>query len=301
MRFFLIFFPLFLFAIVDFSPCYQKYKFITTSIPITSKKSITFIKPKKYLYYDPFTHMYVISNFNKRVIKFFDNPKLGWFMAGIKKNAVYGGTYADEGYFLNFSKLSVEIPKNSIVSDLFCRAYGVGSDRGFLDIKKIIHFVKYGYWGDVGIGVDENLKVIYSDPFYTSIKPGEKILYINSKKATPKVFTDYILLNQVGKRVKIVTDKGRYILKIRKLKYNFTPLEHFGIKVDRNLNVTLPKNLANKFFLKSGKLIAVNGKKVTSFENLLYLLSFDKNVTITIKKDGITLEVNLKDLNGRVY
>ena len=301
MRVFYLFFPVFLFAMIDFSPCYQKYKFITSSIPITSTKSVTFIKPKKYLYYDPFTHIYVFSHANKKTVNFFDDYKLGWFMASIKKNSVYGGTFAKRGFFLNFSTLSVPIANNSIITDVFCRACGVGSKRGFIDGKKIIHFVKYGYWGDIGIGVNEELKVIYSDPFYTDIRPEEKILYINSKKATPKIFTKYILLNEIGKKVEVITNKGKYILTIRKLKYNFTPLMHFGIKLDKSLNVYLPKKLANKFFLKSGKLIEINGKKVKSFKEALYLLSFYKNVTITIKKDGIILKVNLKDMDGRIY
>ena len=301
MRVFFLFFPLFLFAMIDFSPCYQKYKFITSSIPITSTKSVSFIKPKKYLYYDPFTNMYVFSHYNKKIVKFFNNPKLGWFMASIKKNSVYGGTFAKRGFFLNFSNLSVPIADNSVITDIFCRAYGVGSKIGFLDGEKVIHFVKYGYWGDIGIGVDENLKVIYSDPFYTDIKPGERILYINSKKANPNIFTKYVLLNEVGKKVEVITDKAKYLLVVRRLKYNFTPLMHFGIELDKNLNIYLPKRLANKFFLKSGKLIAINEKRVKSFKEALYLLSFYKNVTITIKKDGIILKVNLKDMNGRIY
>ena len=297
----LLFFPLFLFALnLDFSSCYKKYEFINDLIPVTKNKSVTFKKPKNYLYFDPFTNLYVVKTNNKRVIKFYNRASLGWWMAGIKKNSVYGGTYASEGYFLDFSKLSVDIPKNSVVSDLFCRAYGVGN-KGFLDTNRLLHFVKYGYWGDIGIGVDNNLKVIYSDPFYTLIKPGEKVLYINSKKATPKIFTNLILLGKVGKKIKIVTNKREYLLKIRKLKYNFTPLEYYGIKVDKNLTAYLKEDLANRYFLKEGKIVKVNNKKVNSFKELLYLLSFDKNVTITLKKDGIRVKVILKDKNGRVY
>ena len=299
---FFFLFPFFIYSqVLDFSPCYLKYKFITSIVPITKTKSITFDKVSNYLYYDPFTNLYVIRTNNKKIIKFSKRAKLGWFMAGIKKNCVYGGTYASKGYFLNFSFLSVKLPKNSIISDIFCRAYGVSSNGGFLDGKKILHFVRYGYWGDVGVGVDDNLKVTYSDPFYTTIKPGEKILYINSKKATPKIFTESILLGKVNNKVKIVTNKGKYLLRIRKLKYNFTPLEYYGIKVDRNLTAYLSKNLANRYFLKSGKIVKVNGERVNSFKDLLYILSFNKNVTITLKKDGIKVKVILKDSNGRVY
>jgi len=292
----IFFLPFFLYAaITDFSICYKKYSFIKDLIPVTKTKSVTFSKPSNYLYYDPFTKIYVVSHKNIKTIKFYNSPKLGWFMAGIKNNAVYGGTYASKGYFLDFSKLSVNISKTSVISDIFCRAYGVGSENGFIDTKRLFHFVKYGYWGDVGIGIDEKMKVLYSDPFYTSIKPGEKILFINNKKATPKIYTETILLGKINHKVSVITNKGKYILKIRKLKYFYTPLSHFGIKVDKNLIAYLPKNLANKYFLKSGKIIKVNGKKINSFNQLLYMLSFDKNVTITVENNGITLDIPLRN------
>ena len=301
MKKFIFFIPIFLLAAIpDFSVCYKKYSFIKASIPVTKTKSITFSKPNQYISYDPFSGIYVIYHKNKKIIKFFSNPHLGWWMGGIKQNSVFVGSYASEGYFLNFSKLSVNVPKNTIISDLFCRAYGVGNG-GFLDKKRLFHFIKYGYWGDIGIKVDEYMNVLYSDPFYTSIKPGEKILLINNKKATPKIFTDLILLNKLNKKVKIITNKGSYFLKIRKLQYNFTPLLHYGIKVNRNLIAYLPENLVNKYFLKSGKIIKVNGKNISSFDELLDILSFNKNVTITLQKDGMRIRINLKDKNGRVY
>ncbi len=286
--------PFFLYSalIPDFSVCYKKYSFITDLIPVTENKSVTFSKPSKYLFYDPFTHLYVIRHKNKKIVKFYENMKLGWWMAGIKKNAIYGGTYASKGEFLNFSKLSVDVPKNSIISDIFCRAYGIGKG-GFLDKKRLMHFVKYGYWGDIGIEVDNKMRVLYTDPFWTNIKPGERILFINSKKATPQSFTDIVLLGKKGEKVKIVTNKRKYIVKIRKLKYGFTPLSYFGIKVDKNLMAYLPPNLAGKYFLKSGKIIEINHKKVTSFNQLLYLLSF-KNDTITLEKEGIKIDIPLR-------
>ena len=292
----LIFFiPFFLFAAIlpNFSFCYKKYSFINNLIPVTKTKSVTFSKPKKYIFYDPFTHLYVISHKNKKFITFYLNPHLGWWMGGIKNNGAFVGSYAKKGYFLNFSKISVNVPQNSIISDIFCRAYGVGN-KGFLDTKRLMHFVKYGYWGTIGISVNDKMKVLYSDPFYTNIKPGEKIIKINNKKATPKSFTDMILLGRYREKVKLKTDKGSYILKIRKLKYNFTPLEFYGIKVDRNLTAYLPSNLQNRYFLKSGKIIKVNNQKITSFNKLLYMLSFDKNVTITLQKDGIEINIALR-------
>jgi len=291
----IFFIPFFLFATVlpNFSICYKKYSFIDNSIPVTKTKSVTFVKPKKYIFYDRFSGIYVIFHKNKKVVKFYENPRLGWWMGGIKKNAVFVGSYASKGYFLNFSQLSVNTPKNSVISDIFCRAYGVGKS-GFLNTKKLLHFVKYGYWGNIGIKVNKEMKVLYSDPFYTSIKPNEKILYINDKKATPENFTNLVLLGKIGEKIKIVTNKGKYFLNIRKLKYNFTPLIHYGIKVDKNLIAYLPKNLVNRYFLKSGKIIKINNQKITSFNKLLYMLSFNKNVTITLQNSGIEINISLR-------
>ena len=287
--------PFFLYSalIPDFSICYKKYSFINNFIPITENKSVTFSKPSKYLFYDPFTGLYVVKHQNRKTVKFFERASLGWWMAGIKKNAVYGGTFASRGEFLDFSKLSVNVPENCVISDIFCRAYGIGNASGFLDKKRLMHFVKYGYWGDIGVKVNKKMEVLYTDPYYTNIKPGEKILFINSKKATPEIFTDYILLGKTGEKVKIITNKGKYIVRLRKLQYGFTPLSYFGIKVDKNLTVYLPPNLANKYFLKSGKIVEINHKKVTSFDELLYLLSF-KNVTIMLEKEGIKIDIPLR-------
>jgi len=294
MRFFLLF-PVFLFAMnFDFSPCFKKYKNIYSSIPITNSKSVTFSKPTKYIFYDPFTKMYVVSAKNKKVIDFYDNPKLGWFMAAINFDSVYGGTFAKDMLFLYPAKLSTHTPKNTIISDIFCRAYGVGSGVGFIKSSFVKHFAKFGYWGDIGIEVDRFMKVKYVDPFYVQgIKPGERIVFINGKNANVKTFSKYVLLGKIGDEVKITTNNRSFLVKIRKKIYNFTPLMHFDIVVDKNLIVTkVSKKIYNKTYLTPpARLIAVNGKKIHSFSDLKKALSFDKNVTITLEKDGIKINI----------
>jgi len=58
----LIFIPFLLFALksLDFSMCYQKYSYINNLIPVNKNKSVTFSKPKRYLYFGPFTNLYVL-------------------------------------------------------------------------------------------------------------------------------------------------------------------------------------------------------------------------------------------------
>jgi hypothetical protein len=223
-------FPLFLFAFIDFTPCVKKYSFIQNSIPITKNLSIVFDN-KNCVKYDAFTHMCLIKSKNKKIVKFYENPKLGWWMASIKKNKIYVGNFAEDMDFFS-AKLSVKSLKNSVISDMFCRAYGIGRGNGFIRSEFVKHFVKYGYWGDIGIEVDENMKVISFDPFYVKgMKLGEKIILINNKKATPKIFSKYILFGKIGDVVIIKTNKHLYKLRIRKKIYNFTPLMHFRIVV----------------------------------------------------------------------
>ena len=180
----LIFFlPLFVFAaFVDFSPCLKKYNFIENLIPVSKNLSVTFNKNNCFEY-DPFTGICVIKQKNKKVVKFFYKPKLAWWMASIKKDEIYVGNYAKKALDLYPAKLSVKVANNSIITDMFCRAIGVGSKDGFFLIEYIRHFSKYKYWGDVGIVVDKDFRVKYVDPFFVKgFKLGEKIKTINKNR-----------------------------------------------------------------------------------------------------------------------
>ncbi len=295
----LILFPIFLFSktlYFDFSPCYQKFKFITNEIPVTKTKSVTFNK-KNCLYYDEFTGMCVINHKNKKRVNFFDSPKLGWWASSIKKNKIYVGNYASEGLFLTPSKLSIKSIKNSVISDMFCRAIGVGNGDGFIKADLVKHFVNYGYWGDIGIDVDENMNIVSFDPFYVKdIKIGEKIEKINEKRATPKTFTKYILEGILGKSVTVTINHRKYNFKIRKKRYLFTPLSYYGIEVNKNLVITkLPSKIKNRYYINIGaKLIEVNNQKISSFTELKKLLSTYKNVTISIIDQGIKIKIPLR-------
>jgi hypothetical protein len=193
MKKFIILFPLFLFAaFVDFSSCLKKYDFIEDSVPVSKNLSVTFKKSNCFKY-DPFTGMCIIKHKNKRVVKFFYKPKLAWWMASIKKNEIYVGNFAKDNIFFTPAKLSVKAIKNSVISDMFCRAVGIGMGDGFIKAGMVMHFVKTGYWGDIGIDVDENMKIISFDPFYVKgIKLNDKITKINGKKADFKTFQEYI-------------------------------------------------------------------------------------------------------------
>ncbi|MEO1927073.1 MAG: hypothetical protein ABGX26_00070 [Nautiliaceae bacterium] len=292
----ILFFPLFLFAVAfpNFRPCLEKYSFISSSIPITKNLSVAFDK-RDCLYYDKFTGMCVFNSNNKKVVKFSKALKLGWWIASIKKDEIYVGNFAKDEVFFNPARFSVKSLKNSVISDIFCRAVGIGRGDGFIKGSFVAHFVKYGYWGDVGIDVDKDMNIISFDPFYVKgLRVGEKIKYINGKKADYKLFEKEVLLGVNGKKLKITTSKTFYVL-IRKKVYLFTPLEYFGIKVDKNLNAYFSKSLKEKYFLGDKvKLIAINNHQISSFEDVKRLLSTYKNVTITIKTMGVILKIPLR-------
>jgi len=290
--------PVFLLASVypDFRPCLIKYSYIKNEIPVTKTKSVTFGK-NGCVNYDPFTGMCVINSHNKKIVKFFNKAKLGWWVASIKKNEIYVGNYAKKGNFLSPSFLSVKTAKNSVITDMFCRAVGIGDGNGFIKEDLVKHFIKYGYWGDVGIDVDENMKIVSFDPYYVKgLKIGDRIEKINHKTATPALFTKAVIQGTCGKIALLKINGKIYKLKIRKKKYLFTPLEHFGIVVDKNLTVKkLPNKLYKRYYITPGaKIVKVNGKTVKTFEELKTELSTYKNVTISLIQQGINVTIVLR-------
>ena len=294
----LFFIPLFLFASAfpNFRPCLEKYSYIKNSVPVTKTKSVTFCK-SDCISYDPFTGMCVINHKNRKFIKFFKNPKLGWWAASVKKNEIYVGNFAKNEVFFKPALLSVKSAKNSVITDMFCRAIGIGRGDGFIRGDMVNHFVKYGYWGDVGIEVDEDMKIVSFDPFYVKgLHIGDKIIKINSHAANEETFKKYILLSPVSKTVKLNINGKIYKIKIRKKRYGFTPLEYFGIKVDKNLTIiNLSKKIKQRYFINTGaKIVKVNGKKVSDIFELNQQLSTYKNVTISVLDEGILINIPLR-------
>jgi len=296
---FLLLLPLFSYASIypDFRVCYNKYKYtVKNSVPVTKNLSVTFDK-KNCLKYDPFTGMCIIKNKNRKTIRFFLYPKIGWWAASVKKNEIYVGNFAKDEVFFVPAKLSVLSQKNSVITDMFCRAIGVGTGKGFIKADMVLHFARYGYWGDVGIEVDEEMKIVSFDPFYVKgIKPGEKVQKINYKNASPDIYNKYITKGLKGKSV-ILRINGKNIrVKIRKKKFLFTPLEHYGLKAGRDLTLLkIPETLQKKYFVKPGaKIVKVNGITVNSFEDLKKALSTYKNYTITVSQDDILTTIPLR-------
>ncbi|WP_456479181.1 DUF7488 domain-containing protein [Nautilia sp.] len=294
----ILFLPFFLAAAgyPDFRPCYLKYSFVNDSVPVTKNKSVVF-GGKKCIDYDPFTDMCIVLHKNRKTVKFESGYKLGWWGAAVKKNEIYVGNFAKEGIFFAPALLSVKTPKNSVVSDMFCRAVGVGRGDGFIPGYMVKHFIRYGYWGDIGIEVDENMKIKSFDPWYVkNLHIGDKILKINYKPATPVTFNKSVLAGIEGKRV-VVNVNGRNIkIKIRKKKYLYTPLERFGIYLNDRLKIIkLPEKLEKVYLIKPGAVITgVNGMKIKSFEELKKALSTYKNVTISVSYKNIKATIPLR-------
>ena len=297
-KLFFLIIPFFIFAYEypDFRPCLIKYSFIQNSIPVTKSKSVTFDK-NSCIKYDPFTGICVIKHKNKKTVKFFDSPQLGWWASSVKKDEIYVGNFAKDELFFTPAQLSVKSLKNSVITDMFCRAIGIGRGDGFIKADMVKHFVKYGYWGDIGIDVDKNMKIKSFDPLYVKgLSVGDKITKINSKPANAKLFAKYVLLGKENGIVSVTLNTKKLKIKIRKKTYLFTPLNHYGIKVDKNLQITyISKDLKDRYFINRGaKIIEVNSQKVKTFAELKKALSTYKNVTITVMDQGIRIKIPLR-------
>jgi hypothetical protein len=287
MKFFL-FLPLILFAFYpDFRPCYEKFK--DKELVINNLK-VSFYSDNCDIY-DKFTHM-CLNYTNKRSIKFYRVGKLGWWLASVKKREIYVGNYAKKSLDLYPAQLSVKVANNSIITDMFCRAIGIGSKDGFFLPSYITHFAKYRYWGDVGIVVGKDFRVKYVDPFFADgFKLKEEIKTINGKKATFELWNRYVTLAKEGSIVYINGKK----LKVRKRVFGFTPLSYFGVYVDKNLKLRFCKKIKDRYFVSDGaKLISINSKKISSYNELLKVLSTTKNVTISVDDKGIILKIDLR-------
>jgi len=293
----ILFLPFILSAFMfpDFRPCLLKYSYIKNSLPVSKNYSLKFGAEKCDIY-DPFTKMCFIKHQNKRVLKFFVYPKLGWWAGSIKNDEIYVGNYAKKEIFFTPALLSVKSAKNSVIADMFCRAIGVGRGDGFIKADMVTHFLKYRYWGDIGIDVNKNMEIISFDPFYVKgVKLGDKILKINGKKADVRTFEEAVIKGKVSNCVKLTLQDKTISVSIRKRKYLYTPLEIFGIYVNKNLEVKLSKALKKRYFLKDGaKIVKVNGIKISSFKELKRALSTYNNVTITLLQNGLETKIPLR-------
>jgi len=284
-----LFLPLFLFAsFIDFSPCYKKFDFINNSIPISKSISVKIDKNRNCVYYDKFTNLCFFHSKNRKYVKLFSNFEVGSWAALISNKKIYVGNFVNRAFDLKASLLSIN-KKNFLISDIFCRAQGIGNKDGFIDGELIKHFYKYHYWGDIGIDVDSKLRIVSIDPFYVrDFKIGDKILYINSKKATLKLFRKYVLLAKVGDIVNI----NGINIRVRKKVFNFTPLNYFGIYVNKDLSLNFSNKIKNRYFIEDGsKLLAINKKRVHSFKEVKRILSTTKSGIISIVYNGLFLDI----------
>ncbi len=290
-----LFLPFVLFGI-DFSNCYKKF-YKTDSFQITPSVAVTFSKPSKYFSYDKFTGLFFYKHKGKP-LKFLNHFYLGWEMASIKRNGIYVSNFAKRGFIKDY--LAGKSVENSIISDKFCRAVGVGGNGFFLDKKIILHFLKNGYYGAIPITFDENFRVIDIDPFAVKgVKRGDKLLKINGKEANILNFRKFIVFGKLGDKVKITFKKRSLWVKIVKKELFKNYLRYYGIFTDENLVVKqLPKWIYKKYYISSGsKIVEINGKKVSNLEEANEFLN-GKNDTITFNDNGIFIKVKM---NGRVY
>jgi len=220
----LLFLPVFLFGITtypDFSLCYKIYKHYTI-IPINKYYSITAIKPKKYIKYDPDLGIYLIKTKNNKYLHF-RKAHLGIWIASITKGSIYAGNYAEYQKSVHIpAKMSTNTKAGSVITDIFCRPIGVGVKGGFLSkgyIQKFIHakILKKDYLKFMGILFNKDLIVTKVLPNSLAsrlyIPVGAKIIKINNKYVYSLDDISQIVHNQKIKNVTLQINGVEFTMK----------------------------------------------------------------------------------------
>ena len=287
----------------DFSVCYDRFHSKAGVIPVSRNYSISFEKPIKYKKYDPFLKIYLIKSHNKKYIRFKNRYKLGVWIASIGKDSIYVGDYAKSHQGLIPAYSSVSTPKGTIISDIFCNVYGIGAGKNnFIPSKYIKFFLTHNNYGDVKFSINKSLVIFEKNPYYNkNFKIGDKILRLNHRRLSYTNILDTILMSKPNHYLNFTILRGKKVLHLKAKVFKKGKLANYlkqtGIITDRFLNITkiLPNSAASKHYLTAnGKIKSINGKNVTSLDEVNAIISSSKNIVILIEQDGMYFRLNYK-------
>ena len=161
--------------------------------------------------------------------------------------------------------------------------------------KKYLHFKK----SHIGVWIASITKnSIYSGnyaEYQTSLYSPAKTSSTTKKGA---IICD-IFCNPIGIGVKGGFLSQKFISSFTKVKPKIikNPLKFAGIIFDENLTITkiIPNSIAQKHYISVGtKIIKIDGIKVSNKKEIIGLLKSGKDVTITIKQDGLDFRFKVK-------
>ena len=298
----------------DFSKCYEKFHNYKNLIPISKNYSITTIRPKNFVWYDKLRGVYLVKHKNRKFLKFYTHYKLGFWIASISDDTIFVGNFARKSRGVELSKISSKTMENSVMSDIFCHPIGVGVGKDeFLTKKEIYHILHKGNYGDTRFEFNRNLVITKLYPYgNNNFKVGDKIISkLNYFQLEEKILYSkvgsYINFNVLrnGKKIRLkakIFNRFKRVIKIIYPNY----LKESGLVVDKNLRIVkvLKNSFASKHYIFSGTIYKVNEIPVFNRNEANAIIYKLKNVTITIKLDGLDYNFKynfkVKELNGKI-
>jgi hypothetical protein len=308
----------------DFSNCYKKNRTTFTyqedleAYPYNSKYAIVYAPHEKlqdFIKYDKFLGLYLVANSSGRTLKFksTDSVVLGEWMGSADESSLYVGNFAKKMDGLDaFAKMASSNEPNAVVMCLCCEIYGIAIGLGdFIESEYIHNFVtkKEDTYGSFGVRFDKvGKKIVVKtiDPFCKnrSLELGDEILSIDGKAISElwRLKREILFGTPMDKRtLKIKRDgKAQKIVATLSQRYgggvlSDTFLERYGLYFDKSL-ILLG---AQSFKLKVGdRLIEVDGKKVSSFDDVRQILSTaNKRARLLFSRDKFEFFVEIDESN----
>ena len=267
----------------------------------------------KILKQDIFLNLYLIEAKDKFKYPFKINNHISSGIALVDaKSAIEGKIIKGQVGLNNFAIFSEGLKVPALLLNSCCAIEGIVTDKGIIEKEYLERFLSSNSsdYGDIGIRVsDVKRKVTIDrvDPFYKNnpFKVGDVVVSVEGKKIySSATFMRQILFSKIStsKNLKIKRGTKYHTFKVVVNKrygggyISDTFLEQKGIYFSPNLSITQIRNKFTNYGLKIGdKLIRVNGKKVSTTENIaLYLNDFNNAVSLLISRNGFEFFVNIK-------
>ena len=288
----------------------------TLSIAVPNNKRLIYSKEQpnaKILKSDIFLNLYLVEAKDNFKHPFKINNHLSLGVASVDaKSAIEGKIIKRQVGLNNFALFSEKTKAPALLLNSCCAFEGIVTDRGIIEKTYLERFLSSSSsdYGDVGIRVSDvkrKITVDRIDPFYKNnpFKVGDIVVSLDGKKAySSATFMRQILFSKIAtsKSVKIKRGTKYHTFKVVVNKrygggyLSDTFLEQKGIYFSPNLSIIQIKDSFNGYGLRVGdKLIQVNGKKVSSTENIAaYLNDFNYAASLLFLRDGFEFFVKIK-------
>jgi len=267
----------------------------------------------KIVKHDIFLNLYLIEAKDNFKYPFKINNHLSSGVASVdEKSSIEGKIIKRQVGLNNFATFSERLKTSALLLNSCCALEGIVTDKGIIEKRYLERFLSSNSsdYGDVGIRVSDvkrGVTIDRVDPFYKNnpFKVGDVVVSLEGKKIyNSATFMRQILFSKIStsKSVEIKRGTKHHTFKVVVNKrygggyLSDTFLEQKGIYFSPNLSIIQIRDSFDGYGLKVGdKLIQVNGKRVSSTENIAsYLNDFNYGVSLLFLRDGFEFFVNIK-------